>query len=86
MGSSGSKLRAWLRQTLEARFKFGKYRDCHSGPVDFAGRRVTFLNDRAIVDQEKYILEEIRPLTLARGRLSDRRSLLENEEFRALRS
>eukprot|EP00959_Pyramimonas_sp_CCMP1952_P162163 3390463-Pyramimonas_sp.AAC.1 len=86
IGSADADARAWIRSILEDRFRFGKYRDCHAGSVDFAGRRVSFLPGKAVIDQEKYILEEIRPLTLARGRLSVKSSPLEPSEFKALRS
>eukprot|EP00959_Pyramimonas_sp_CCMP1952_P242207 5062826-Pyramimonas_sp.AAC.1 len=69
IASSSPESRAWLRKTLEARFTFGKYRDCRGGPVDFAGRRLTFHPRKVQVDQEKYILEEIRSLSVAKGRM-----------------
>eukprot|EP00959_Pyramimonas_sp_CCMP1952_P322902 6756832-Pyramimonas_sp.AAC.1 len=34
--------RQWIREVLQSRFRFGKYRDCHAGPVEHAGRRVVF--------------------------------------------
>eukprot|EP00959_Pyramimonas_sp_CCMP1952_P433770 9083339-Pyramimonas_sp.AAC.1 len=86
IGSSSESSRRWLRELLEARFKFGKYRDCHSGPVDYAGRRITIGPQRATVDMEKYILEEVRPVTVQKGRLARRDLPLEPEEFKALRS
>eukprot|EP00959_Pyramimonas_sp_CCMP1952_P291790 6102997-Pyramimonas_sp.AAC.1 len=58
IGSANEEARSWLRRLLESRFKFGKYRDCHAGSVDFAGRRVTLSDSKIVVDQEKYILEE----------------------------
>eukprot|EP00959_Pyramimonas_sp_CCMP1952_P008070 168909-Pyramimonas_sp.AAC.1 len=66
IGSTATEDRKWLRDRLESRFKFGKYRDCGAGPVDFAGRRITIGPKRAAVDMEKYILEEMRPLSVAR--------------------
>eukprot|EP00959_Pyramimonas_sp_CCMP1952_P199424 4171275-Pyramimonas_sp.AAC.1 len=86
IGSADTSSRDWLRKLLESRFKFGKYRDCHSGPVDFAGRRITFLDQKITVNQEKYILEEIRPLSVAKGRMSDKDAALLPDEFKALRS
>eukprot|EP00959_Pyramimonas_sp_CCMP1952_P220038 4600398-Pyramimonas_sp.AAC.1 len=65
IGGATTEDRKWLRDRLE-RFKFGKYRDCGAGPVDFAGRRITTGPKRAAVDMEKYILEEMRPLSVAR--------------------
>eukprot|EP00959_Pyramimonas_sp_CCMP1952_P372278 7795766-Pyramimonas_sp.AAC.1 len=52
IASSSPSSRSWLRQTLEARFKFGKCRDCHAGPVEFAGRRVTAGAQKATLDME----------------------------------
>eukprot|EP00959_Pyramimonas_sp_CCMP1952_P465348 9488138-Pyramimonas_sp.AAC.1 len=86
IGSANEEARSWLRRLLESRFKFGKYRDCHAGSVDFAGRRVTFSDSKIVVDQEKYILEEVRPLSMAKGRMSDKSAPLGPDEFKALRS
>eukprot|EP00959_Pyramimonas_sp_CCMP1952_P293371 6135377-Pyramimonas_sp.AAC.1 len=86
IGSADTSSRDWLRKLLESRFKFGKYRDCHSGPADFAGRRITFMDQKITVDQEKYILEEIRPLSMAKGSMSDKDAELLPDELRALRS
>eukprot|EP00959_Pyramimonas_sp_CCMP1952_P119533 2499475-Pyramimonas_sp.AAC.1 len=63
IASSSEDARSWLRQLLESRFRFGKYRGCRAGTVDFAGRRVTIGPQRATLDMEKYILEEIKPLS-----------------------
>eukprot|EP00959_Pyramimonas_sp_CCMP1952_P136544 2857601-Pyramimonas_sp.AAC.1 len=57
-----------------------------AGPVECAGRRISLNARRAVIDQEKYILEEIRPLPLARGRLTRKDSPLDSSEFKALRS
>eukprot|EP00959_Pyramimonas_sp_CCMP1952_P285973 5979705-Pyramimonas_sp.AAC.1 len=86
IGSADQASRDWLRRVLESRFKFGKYRDCQAGAVDFAGRRITVAPDKAVIDMEKYILEEIRPLSMSKGRLARKDSPLEPHEFKALRS
>eukprot|EP00959_Pyramimonas_sp_CCMP1952_P454469 9469951-Pyramimonas_sp.AAC.1 len=86
IGSLTEESRKWFRERLESRFRFGKYRDCHAGPVDYAGRRVTIGPNRATIDMEKYILEELRPISLAKGRLAARDTPLEGHEFKALRS
>eukprot|EP00959_Pyramimonas_sp_CCMP1952_P364257 7627891-Pyramimonas_sp.AAC.1 len=86
IGSANPEARAWLRQVLEFRFRFGKYRDCQAGPVDYAGRRVTMGPQKAVVDMEKYILVEIRPISVLKGRLSSKGTPLENDEFNLLRS
>eukprot|EP00959_Pyramimonas_sp_CCMP1952_P450591 9434433-Pyramimonas_sp.AAC.1 len=77
IGSSSPESRQWLRGVLEARFKFGKYRDLQASAVDFAGRRITVSQDRAVIDQEKYILEDVRALPMATGRLSRKDTPLE---------
>eukprot|EP00959_Pyramimonas_sp_CCMP1952_P065786 1373628-Pyramimonas_sp.AAC.1 len=86
IGSAGPKARAWIRGILESRFTFGKYRDAHAGAVEYAGRRITVCPSKVVIDQEKYILEEVRPLAMAKGRLSHKDPPLDNQEFKALRS
>eukprot|EP00959_Pyramimonas_sp_CCMP1952_P178513 3731354-Pyramimonas_sp.AAC.1 len=86
IASSSRESRAWLRSTLEARFKFGKYRDCQAGLVDFAGRRLTLTPRKILIDQEKYILEEVKALSVAKGRMGQKDAPLEHGAFKALRS
>lgn len=47
-----------LQQAMEERFTFGKW---EHGEADFAGRHVKVLEDRVLLDQQKYILEKIFP-------------------------
>ena len=54
--------------------------------MEFAGRRITISSSTATLDQEKYILEEINPLPIAKGRLSRKDSRPDSSEFKALRS
>eukprot|EP00959_Pyramimonas_sp_CCMP1952_P290346 6072728-Pyramimonas_sp.AAC.1 len=68
IASSPPEVRQQVRVMLESRFRFGKYRDLRASPVGYAGRRITQTPQRSTV-QEKYILEELRPLSMAHGRL-----------------
>ncbi len=72
-----------LQELMTQRFSFGKW---EHDEADFAGRHVRILPDRALLDQEKYILEKIVPIKVSRGRLSDKTSRLEEDEFTAYRS
>ncbi|CAE7645030.1 GIP [Symbiodinium sp. CCMP2592] len=68
---------------VEARFHFGKW---DLSEADYAGRRVRVLQDRIVVDQEKYILEQLHPINLAKERRTARTEKLNREEFASLRS
>ena len=46
-------------------FKFGKW---VSSEGDFLGRHIKQLDDRIVIDQEKYILKNIRGVEVPRGR------------------
>ena len=72
-----------LKEELTKRFIFGKW---ESDEADFAGRHVCVTKNKVIMHQEKYILEKIQPVPLAKGRLSHRESLLAPDEFEAFRS
>ena len=72
-----------LRAAMEKRFVFGKW---EHGEADFAGRHVKVLSDKVILSQEKYILEKIMPLKVAKGRLSNKSALLQEDEFEHYRS
>ncbi|CAE7227094.1 unnamed protein product [Symbiodinium sp. CCMP2456] len=83
--STDPTIRDEVRSAFEARFKFGKWdRD----QADYAGRRVRVLDDRILVDQdqEKYILEQLQPIHLAKGRRSAKDQKLLPDEFAAFRS
>jgi len=56
------------------------------GDSDFAGRRIRKRSDRILIDQEKYILEEMKPVALDRGRASQKESLLSQREMKEFRS
>ena len=72
-----------LKKSLTTRFHFGKWED---NDAEYAGRAVKCLPDRILIDQEKYILEQIFPLNLAKSRKGQPDSILEKEEFEAFRS
>ncbi|CAK0813256.1 unnamed protein product, partial [Prorocentrum cordatum] len=73
----------WLADSLKARFTFGKWR---GDEAEFAGRRIRKEAHRIRLDQEKYILEEIHPIVLEKGRRSKRHESLSRSEFEQLRS
>ena len=66
-----------LKEKLSERFIFGKW---ESRAGDFIGRSLKQLSDRCLVNQEKYILENIHPVKLGRGRLTQREALLNPAE------
>ena len=72
-----------FRQAATTRFKFGKWK---TGESEFAGRRLRQRPGKLLVDQEKYILEELKPMALARGRTSQKASPLSETERAAFRS
>ncbi len=72
-----------LREALEKRFLFGKF---EHGEADFAGRHVKMSEDKITMHQEKYIIENLQPLKLSKGRMADRSSQLSQEEFELFRS
>ena len=72
-----------IKEAFTSRFHFGKW---EPNEAEYAGRRIKVLPDRVLIDQEKYILEQLQPVPLAKGRRSDRSSALQEDEFRAFRS
>ena len=56
------------------------------GNADYAGRKICCLDDRITVDQEKYIVEQITPIPLAKHRKAQKDSKLTSEAFQAMRS
>ena len=72
-----------LRQALEARFVFGKW---EQDEADFAGRHVRITDDKVVLNQEKYILEKLQIVKLARGQLSDKQAPLDSDLFETYRS
>ena len=86
IASSSYHLAEELESRLKARFKFGKYKHTTREGADFVGRRIRVFGDRITVDQATYILEEVRPMKVAKGRLSNPQAALTEEEFISLRS
>ena len=72
-----------LQQKMKERFDFGKWEE---GSAEYAGRRIRCTADHILVDQYKYIHEQIHPIALAKGRRSQLNEPLTSEEFSALRS
>ena len=77
------EIKSDLRKRFEARFKFGKWED---DEAEYAGRMVKVLSDRILIQQEKYINEQIVPVPLMKGRRAQKDSLLTKEEFENFRS
>ncbi len=68
----------------QERFKFGKWK---IGEAEFAGRRVRQMPDnRILVDQDKYILENITPMKLDPKNRSDKTRKLDKSEIHSYRS
>ena len=72
-----------LHSQLNERFVFGKW---EYGSADFAGRTVSFEKDRVIMTQEKYIVEKLHQIKLAKGMLGDKSSSLPSDLFEEYRS
>ena len=72
-----------LKNQLTTRFHFGKWED---RKAEYAGRYVECQDDRILINQEKYILEQVFPISLPRQRRSQPGAPLEKEEFEAFRS
>ena len=72
-----------IERGLRKRFTFGKW-EC--GTAEYAGRRVQTFSDRVLIDQGKYIREQVRPVLLEKHRKQDKRAALTKDEFQLLRS
>ena len=72
-----------LKKQMESRFHFGKWEE---DQAEYAGRRIRCSPDVIYVDQAKYILEQIHPITLPRGRRQSLKDPLTSDEFNLLRS
>ncbi|CAK0863095.1 unnamed protein product [Prorocentrum cordatum] len=72
-----------LKKLLTSRFHFGKLQ---VGEAEYAGRRIRQQPDgRILVDQEKYILEQVRPMRLDKERVKCPEELLDAGELRDYR-
>ena len=72
-----------LRECFEKRFHFGKWED---STAEYAGRLIQVFDDKILIDRQKYILEQIHPVPLSKGRRSEKNAALTPEEFAAFRS
>ncbi|CAE7368225.1 RE1 [Symbiodinium sp. CCMP2456] len=81
--SAQPSLQNEIKELLHSHFVFGKWEE---GTADYAGRKVCCHEDRITVDQEKYILEQITPIPLAKHRKALKEASLTEEEFQAMRS
>ena len=72
-----------LESKLKERFHFGKF---GYGDESYAGREIAIKEDRIEVTQAKYILEQIFPVQLPKGRKKNRHASLLPHEFSAARS
>lgn len=77
------KFKKEIKEAMSKRFKFGKWEESEG---DFAGHHVKVTDQVVAFDQHKYITEKIHSFKLAKGRLSDKASLLTTEEFEPYRS
>ncbi|CAK0887845.1 unnamed protein product, partial [Prorocentrum cordatum] len=75
--------RQGLKDRLQGRFRFGKW---ETGEADFAGRHAKQVGQKIFIDQEKYILEQLAPLRLAKGRRSGPEAPLTPEEVKLCRT
>ena len=72
-----------LKKAMQARFHFGKWEE---NSAEYAGRRIRCYDEFILVDQSKYIQEQVFPISLARGRRQQSGESLTAEEFTSLRS
>lgn len=72
-----------LKDKLMSRFTFGKWEE---DKAEYAGRFVDCKDDRILIDQAKYITEQIFPVNLAKSRRGQHDSELTKEEFESFRS
>lgn len=78
-----SEYQCELNTKLTERFQFGKFA---FGNESYAGREIVVKEDRIDITQEKYILEQLHPVPLSKGRKKDRNAPLQSHEFAAARS
>ena len=71
-----------VKKDLMSKCTFGKWLE-KEGDFIFLGRHLKQLEDRALVDQEKYILESLRVVDLARGRRSEHNAPASPSETRS---
>ena len=81
--ASTEQYKSHLEESLKHRFVFGKWA---VGEEDYAGRHIKVLSDRIEVTQEKYILENLQPIYLGKGRKRAKAAPLLDHEFEQARS
>ncbi|CAE7324282.1 RE1, partial [Symbiodinium necroappetens] len=81
--ATNPSLTASIKETFQARFHFGEW-DYHE--AEYAGRKVVMGSDYSTVSQEKYILEQVFPIQIAKGRRQLKEDKLNEEEFGLFRS
>ena len=81
--TTNPRLTEAIKEKFQARFRFGKW-DVRE--AEYAGRKVVTGKDYTTISQEKYILEQVFPIPLARGRRQHKEDRLTEEEFGLFRS
>ncbi|CAE7309094.1 unnamed protein product, partial [Symbiodinium necroappetens] len=79
--SAKPEVQQQIKDLLSARFEFDKWEE---DAAEYAGRKVQCLNDRVLIDQHKYITEQIFPIPLAKHRKAQKEATLTDEEFQAM--
>ncbi|CAE7762985.1 unnamed protein product [Symbiodinium sp. CCMP2592] len=79
-GKDGTNDRKQIRNLFQEHFHFGKW---DNDEAEYAGRMIRVKEDRILVDQEKYLREQLRPIALVKGKRADKDSPLTEEEFQA---
>jgi hypothetical protein len=72
-----------LKNIMQKRFNFGKWQE---DEAEYAGRHIRCQADTILIDQNKYIQEQIHPIQLVKGRRQATDRNLSTEEFNSLRS
>ena len=62
-----------VEQNFRRRFTFGKW---ETGAAEYAGRRARTYADRVLIDQAKYIREQVHPIPLEKHRKQDKKASL----------
>lgn len=70
-----SEYQCELDTKLKERFQFGKFA---FGNESYAGREIVVKEDRIDITQERYILEQLHPVPLSKGRKKDRNAPLQS--------
>ena len=71
---------AEFQQRFQAAFRFGKW---EKREASYAGRRIRQRDQYVLVDQEKYILEKLHPISLQEKQQKDRKLSLDDMQGHA---